>query len=515
MRSVILLFALLLALPCMAVHNFTINGETSATASIGDTLLVHFEFESVGSAADYSISINMLTISIPLMTSDNAPIVDGGPMDETGVDGSFTINLPLAASFPEDASVVITLTDQGVSATAQLQTIPLDSDFSIAGTVTQESSWINLPVPYGLVWTFYNASPEEVGDLIGDLSLETLIEYLGQDHYFISTSTALLGTYQLMIPDTIPNVHCTVGVYSALDIAGGYVAPDMQLVTVNGNLSNINFLYQQPDGTLSGTVSDEAGNPLDNTFILLSNTADSLNNVFALTDSLGAYSFSLLTGSYYMVSMHTGYTTQTEVINFTGGNIDHDIVMLSNVDTGSVSGLVTDRDGNPLENATVEFFLNGELATSTMTAENGSYSVSLEYGEYTYRVWLSGYMTSEGSLSVNQSDIVIDCTLDPIIATDDQVNALSQIALHVSPNPFNPSTTVSFNLPLASSVTIEVFNARGQRVRTLIQGTLPAGFHEVVWDGTDECANPAASGVYIMRMMSGGKAFVQKSMMLK
>jgi hypothetical protein len=70
------------------------------------------------------------------------------------------------------------------------------------------------------------------------------------------------------------------------------------------------------------------------------------------------------------------------------------------------------------------------------------------------------------------------------------------------PNPFNPSTTIRFEVPSASHVTLAVFNSIGQRVATLVDGDVPAGVHEVRFDGTR-----LSSGVYFYRMQSG--AFIQ------
>jgi hypothetical protein len=66
------------------------------------------------------------------------------------------------------------------------------------------------------------------------------------------------------------------------------------------------------------------------------------------------------------------------------------------------------------------------------------------------------------------------------------------------PNPFNPSTFIRFSLPAAENVTMRVFSATGQEVETLVQGTLPAGIHEVRWA-------PAgiASGAYFCELRAG------------
>jgi len=80
------------------------------------------------------------------------------------------------------------------------------------------------------------------------------------------------------------------------------------------------------------------------------------------------------------------------------------------------------------------------------------------------------------------------------------------------PNPFNPSTEISFQLPRASRVTIEVYDLLGRRVLTLIDKLQPAGRHTVRWNGTNESGALVQSGVYLYRMATAG--FVQTHKML-
>ena len=83
------------------------------------------------------------------------------------------------------------------------------------------------------------------------------------------------------------------------------------------------------------------------------------------------------------------------------------------------------------------------------------------------------------------------------------------------PNPFNPSTTIDYRLPEAGDVQIVIYNLLGQEVRTLIRETMDAGFHSVVWDGTDAFGKQVASGIYIYRMSVGDITKVQRMMLLK
>ncbi len=83
------------------------------------------------------------------------------------------------------------------------------------------------------------------------------------------------------------------------------------------------------------------------------------------------------------------------------------------------------------------------------------------------------------------------------------------------PNPFNPTTTISFALPEANNVVLTIYNALGQEVRTLKAGHLNAGNYSVTWDGLDNAGNTITSGIYIYRLTSGNHSFSKKMLMLK
>jgi FlgD Ig-like domain/Fibronectin type III domain len=83
------------------------------------------------------------------------------------------------------------------------------------------------------------------------------------------------------------------------------------------------------------------------------------------------------------------------------------------------------------------------------------------------------------------------------------------------PNPFNPTTTISFSLIETGNVTIEVFNVKGKIVKQLINEQLPVGQHSVVWNGTDDNNNFVSSGVYFYKMRSGNYIQTRKMILLK
>jgi Tol biopolymer transport system component len=83
------------------------------------------------------------------------------------------------------------------------------------------------------------------------------------------------------------------------------------------------------------------------------------------------------------------------------------------------------------------------------------------------------------------------------------------------PNPFNPSTTISFSLPASGDVILSVYDITGRKVRELVNGPLGAGSHSVAWDGRDERGKAVSSGVYISRLTRGGNAVSRRMVLMK
>ena len=89
--------------------------------------------------------------------------------------------------------------------------------------------------------------------------------------------------------------------------------------------------------------------------------------------------------------------------------------------------------------------------------------------------------------------------------------------LQNSPNPFNPSTTISYSVPEGNQkyVSLKVYDLRGRLVLTLVEGMIGAGTYTVYWDGTDGSGRQVASGVYLYRMKAGDLVQTRKMVILK
>ncbi len=103
-----------------------------------------------------------------------------------------------------------------------------------------------------------------------------------------------------------------------------------------------------------------------------------------------------------------------------------------------------------------------------------------------------------------------------VVVGVDAIGVPSTFALHQNyPNPFNPTTSISYDLPEQAYVRIIIYNVLGQKVATLVDGSMIAGYHDISWSGLDDIGSSVSSGVYLYRIETNGFNDVKKLMYLK
>ncbi len=103
-----------------------------------------------------------------------------------------------------------------------------------------------------------------------------------------------------------------------------------------------------------------------------------------------------------------------------------------------------------------------------------------------------------------------------ITSNDSPDIAESVLILHQNaPNPFNPETTISFSIPQDGMAKLEVYNIRGQKVRTLLNRHMKKGEHKTVWNGLDDMGKASASGNYLYKLQVSDKIYTRKMLLLK
>ncbi len=193
---------------------------------------------------------------------------------------------------------------------------------------------------------------------------------------------------------------------------------------------------------------------------------------------------------------------------------------------------------DPAQSPVFSLQLNRSEYPSTIVIEGNSISDSLLPGQYLLANIHIRTLDLEGNTLISSSlgglqdpfltapdgshsnPVIVDGVISVGVSTPVEEITNSSLPnsykLHTNyPNPFNPSTTITYELPLTTSVILEVFNILGQRVNILVQGLKSAGTHHVTWDGISHTNRPAPSGVYFYRLQTDGLSFVNKMLLLK
>jgi FlgD Ig-like domain len=117
---------------------------------------------------------------------------------------------------------------------------------------------------------------------------------------------------------------------------------------------------------------------------------------------------------------------------------------------------------------------------------------------------------------------IVACTDEGMYLLSDYQNDLDPDVIPASsiqasnfPNPFNPSTEILFQLPCSGIVDLNIYNSRGQHIKSLYNGFLPAGEHSLFWNGKNDKELQLASGIYHYQITAGKNQTTGKMLMIK
>jgi hypothetical protein len=165
---------------------------------------------------------------------------------------------------------------------------------------------------------------------------------------------------------------------------------------------------------------------------------------------------------------------------------------------GMVNWLEGNIDADPL-------FVNAEVGNYLLTVDSPCIDTGVSYFEY------------EGEILVDLSEdeyygIAPDIGAFEyrIVNTDELKIENVELKINTYPNPFNPETNILFELSSGSNVLLEIYNVKGQKVTTLVNGPFEAGSHKVTWNATDQ-----SSGIYLLRFNTAETSETKKLILLK
>lgn len=142
--------------------------------------------------------------------------------------------------------------------------------------------------------------------------------------------------------------------------------------------------------------------------------------------------------------------------------------------------------------------------------------VSLSADRETAQFDVQTIVPADTTVSIPLTDIPVLVEVEPVTAieTPDPIPQTVRL-LPNYPNPFNPGTTIPFELAQPARVELTIVNNVGEVVRHLIQETLPSGTHRIWWDGQNDAGRPVPSGMYFSQLRVGGTLLVRAMLLMK
>jgi len=175
--------------------------------------------------------------------------------------------------------------------------------------------------------------------------------------------------------------------------------------------------------------------------------------------------------------------------------------------------IAMDKDGITCGEGT---FINDGVVSFAIKADDPSTEIDegANVGEY-LSLYLNGNLVPAKIQWKEFGDTPLIDKLDMItIVSESEIP--NSFALHNNyPNPFNPSTTIKYDIPEKSHVSLSIYDINGQIVKNLVESEQSAGKYNMVWDGTNNNGKVVTSGIYLLRISAGDFTKIQKMMMLK
>ena len=275
--------------------------------------------------------------------------------------------------------------------------------------------------------------------------------------------------------------------------------------TVDANvLANPSFDTDLSGWTVFGNVFYEEGSPLaipSRASLRRTPTgAAKLFGTFSVGDDSGMFQkVNTEPGKQWKLSVYALNTCFEDALRGTNENVALARIVFrdnSGVDVGGADVIIGD-NSSPLGTWT--------RYEVTATAPTGTDSVDA------YILFTQGLFLENGAIFVDD----VAFTDDVASGVDDTPSAGGAEMYQNVPNPFNPSTRISFDLAQRENVDISVYDVKGRLVNTLFKGQLGAGPHSMEWDGTAANGARVSSGVYLYVLRTSTETIARRMVLLK
>lgn len=331
----------------------------------------------------------------------------------------------------------------------------------------------------------------------------------------------------------------------------------------NGNLTPVTEMYSEETAIITIYALDADGNPIDGARIKLK--VDAVSDSWGYTDNEGKYTFvvgegrnfyarmdsdigsdPIDTNQYYEVALNTAggetYTFSTQAeglmpevphnpVSIPEDDVDDykleiDFTVPEQVIFGSI--IMDDLDEasfyNSREEGMINFFMADWIGynyyTDGQMFDAFNENLGVTYGSYEFDIpademWFAFF--DIGDNLNNPQNIQGSARLYEYDENSIDIGSISGSTKLFSnyPNPFNPTTTLSYSLSAKSKVTLDIFNIKGQKIVTLEDDEKVSGLHSIVWNGKDSNGRSVSSGVYFYKLNVGDETKTNKMILMK
>jgi hypothetical protein len=414
--------------------------------------------------------------------------------------GKYFSNVPITISFTPDIGYEF---DRWAETNITYHTFTIDSlehDTTFTAVLARNSDSplvLKVPSQYSTIKAAIDASYYGDTVLVAAGTYKENIDF--EDKNIIVQSSVGFENTIIDGQESGPTVKMKEGVISGFTIMNGLGGG----VNGNKNSSINNSLLKK--NTSSGNII--SGGKIENV-VIVNNTGNNILEVFR-------------NGLINHVTMTNNHSTTDHLISIesTGGDIKNSIIWGNTRDGGT--GTIFTETMDAFKKISYSIIQGpteyNDMGTGVKDVDPSFCDfASIVYpnlkGDYHLRP--SSPAIGTGENGVNMGALGVGCEID-------RLEILSKVVpdnyfLHDNyPNPFNPTTTLRFDLPNVSDVTLTIYNMLGQKVKTFNMQSTPAGYHSVTWNATNDLGEPVGAGLYLYQLQTKNFVKTRKMVLLK
>lgn len=326
------------------------------------------------------------------------------------------------------------------------------------------------------------------------------------------SDTLLAGTWNGLIRTTVGDTSWTV--LTPAGFASDTAISALSMINATLYAGAVGTVYKSSDSGDSWTEI-KTGIPAG---ARITSFAGIGNAVFAASDTKGVYGTTDSGASWSAVN--TGLTDLNVAQLATTGDRLFAVTLKGGTFVSGNSGTswtgIAPADINCLAVADGKLLAGTDTAGLLMSSDNGATweTIAITGLAEGTRIW--SLAVTGASLMAGTNDGVWTAPLSSLSASVEETIVPEMAVLERNfPNPFNPATTIGFRIPVPVKVSLTIYNAAGQKIRTLVDAPMPGGAHQVVWDGLTASGARVPSGVYVCELRAGAFRDAKKLLMMK